>query len=69
MIKLRIKEQAEKRGIMNASQLQKALRDYSPNVYKWFNNDLTAFKIESIDRLCKVLKCTPNDLIEFQPDK
>lgn len=68
MIRLRIKEMAEKRGITTAYQLQKAANVPPSAAAKWFKNDLKSIGIETLDLLCKVLECTPNDLLEFQND-
>lgn len=56
---------AQQNGIMTAYQLQKAC-DVQPSLAaKWYRNDLKMIGIDSLDRLCKVLKVTPNDLLQF----
>lgn len=66
VIKVRIKEVAEDRGIMTAYQLQK-LCDVHPSLAaKWFKNDLKMIGIDSLDLLCRKLNCTPNDLLAIE---
>jgi putative transcriptional regulator len=69
MITVTIREQAQKRGITTAYQLQKAA-DVSPSVaQKWYSNILERIEIESLDKLCRVLKCKPNDLFRYEADE
>ncbi len=68
MIKITIREMAEKRGITTAYQLQKALEVQPSMAAKWWRNDLEKIGINTLDRLCTVLKCKPNDLLRFEPD-
>lgn len=37
--------------------------------YKFLRNDVHVVRVEHIELLCKVLKCTPNDLFRYIPDK
>jgi DNA-binding Xre family transcriptional regulator len=68
MIKVRIKEVAESRGITTAYQLQKATGVYPSMALKWFKNDLKAVDLKTLNLLCRVLKCQPEDLLEYTPD-
>lgn len=69
MIIVSIREMAEKRGITTAYQLQKAM-DVSPSLAaKWWRNDMKMIGIDTLDRLCKLLKCRPNDILRFGPDE
>lgn len=34
-----------------------------------FRGQVTFIKLEHLERLCLLLKCTPNDLLEWTPDK
>lgn len=68
MIRVRIKEVAQTFGINNAYQLQNFTGFYpdkSANLWKgeWKRSDL-----ETLNTLCNLFKCTPNDLLEFTPD-
>jgi DNA-binding Xre family transcriptional regulator len=68
MITVAIKEQAEKRGITTAYQLQKATGVQPSMAAKWWKNDLEKIGIKTLDLLCTVLKCRPNDLLKYEPD-
>lgn len=68
MITVTIKEQAEKRGITTAYQLQKAAGVQPTVAARWFRNDLKMIGMDSLDRLCTILKCKPNDLLRYEPD-
>ncbi len=63
VIKIRIREVAESRGITTAYQLQKLTGVQATVAAKWYKNDLKLIAIETIDLLCKKLDCTPNDLL------
>jgi DNA-binding Xre family transcriptional regulator len=66
MITVTIREQCEKRGITTAYQLQKAA-EVSPSVaQKWYSNQLERVEIGTLDKLCRVLKCKPNDLFKYE---
>jgi len=68
MVTVAIREMAEKRGITTAYQLQKAVGVQPTVAARWFKNDLKMIGIDSLDRLCTVLKCKPNDLLRYEPD-
>jgi DNA-binding Xre family transcriptional regulator len=68
MVIVAIREQAEKRGITTAYQLQKATGVQPSMAAKWWKNDLEKIGIKTLDTLCKVLKCKPNDLLKYEPD-
>ena len=69
MIKVKIREVAEKHGIKKAYQLQKLtgfLPSKAANLWKaeWQLADL-----ETLNTLCNLFGCTPNDILEFTPDE
>jgi len=66
MITVTIREQAEKRGITTAYQLQKAANVQPSVAAKWFKNELKMIGVESLDTLCRVLRCKPNDLFKYE---
>ena len=33
------------------------------------NGKAKAVKVETLDKLCQILECTPGDLLEYRPDK
>ncbi|MDX6498995.1 MAG: Cro/C1-type DNA-binding domain [Blastocatellia bacterium] len=67
MIRTHVQEISKKRGITNAYQLQKAL-DVSPSVAaKLWSDDFELISKTSLERLCRVLKTSPGELITFKP--
>ncbi len=69
VIKIRIREVAESKGITTAYQLQKLTGVQATVAAKWYKNDLKSIGIESLNLLCKKLNCSPNDLLDYTPDK
>jgi DNA-binding Xre family transcriptional regulator len=67
MVTVRIKEVAMERGITTAYQLQKAAAVQPSLAAKWYRNDLKSIGIETLDLLCRVLNCMPNDLLQYEP--
>jgi DNA-binding Xre family transcriptional regulator len=68
MIRTHIREMAEKKGIATAYQLQKAL-EVSPSVAaRLWSDDFELISKTSLDRLCKLLNCSPSKLISFESD-
>lgn len=68
MITTRIKEIAEKRGITNAYQLQKATELPPSMAARLFRDEVDMIALRTLDRLCATLKCKPNDLLKYEPD-
>lgn len=67
MIIVGIKEQAEKRGITTAYQLQKAL-EISPTIAaRLWRGDFDKIGMITLDRLCRVLRCQPAKLLRYVP--
>lgn len=68
MIVITIKERAAKYGITNAHQLQKAM-DISPTIAaRLWREDFKKIGMDTLDRLCSVLRCQPDRLFRFVPD-
>jgi DNA-binding Xre family transcriptional regulator len=59
---------AEKRGITTAYQLQKATGVQPSMAAKWWRNDLQMIGISTLNLLCGVLKCKPNDILRYEAD-
>jgi excisionase family DNA binding protein len=68
MIKVKIKEIAEKNGVTTAYQLQKKLGIQPSLAAKWYRNDLKMIGIESLNSLCAAFNCTPNDILIYVVD-
>lgn len=67
MITPTIKAMAGKRGIENANQLTKAL-SVSPDLgARLWREDFQRIDLTTLDKLCRVLKCKPNDLFRYEP--
>lgn len=68
MIEVKIREVAARNNVKNAYQLQK-ITGFSPskaaNCWKsgWQLADLN-----TLNTLCNIFKCTPNDILKFTPD-
>jgi DNA-binding Xre family transcriptional regulator len=65
MIATHINEICLKRGIETAYQLQKAMGIHPSPAYALFNDSVKMISLETLDRLCKVLKTTPAKLLTF----
>ena len=37
-------------------------------IQRLYNDQVKSVEIETIDRLCNALDCTPNDILKFTPD-
>lgn len=68
MIQVRLKEVALSRGIRTAYQLEKLLDCGSSAAYRIFAGDWTRVDLKTLNALCNVLECTPNDILEYRPD-
>jgi DNA-binding Xre family transcriptional regulator len=68
MIKVNIKEIAEKNGITTAYQLQKKLGIQPSLAAKWYKNDLKMIGFDSLNTLCKAFKCLPSDILIYVAD-
>lgn len=67
MIELRIRQIAQKAGITNAHRLQLAV-GLSPDVsQRLWKGDWEKISKETMEKLCKALKCKPGDLFTYQP--
>lgn len=69
MIVVRIREVAKKRGIKNAYQLQKETGFHPSMAANLWKSEWEKSDLRTLNTLCNVLKCTPNDLLEFIPDE
>jgi DNA-binding Xre family transcriptional regulator len=68
MIKVTIRERAEKCGITTAYQLQKAM-EVSPTIAaRLWRGDFDKLGMVTLNRLCRVLRCQPDKLFRHVPD-
>jgi DNA-binding Xre family transcriptional regulator len=69
MIKSKIKELAESKGIKNAHQLG-VLIDVTPNVSaRLWKDDFTQIGKVTLDKLCSALNCNVGDLLVYLSEK
>lgn len=55
----------EKRNVTKYFLTEK--KGFSPNTITCLRNN-ASITMYTLERLCKILKCTPNDIVEFLPD-
>lgn len=65
MVYLNIKEILKKKG-KTKYWLIKNMEGGYQNISAMMNNETTGIKFETIDKLCRILECTPNDLFKFK---
>ncbi len=63
MIKVRIKEMAIKKDFTTAYKLQKAMNLQPAHAYKLFSNNIKMIGLDTLDKLCEILDCSPSDLL------
>lgn len=61
MLKVKIKEVAESRGLTNAYQLQKTVDLYPSVAARLWNNDFKQISLETLDKLCIALDADVSD--------
>ncbi|MCF0130165.1 MAG: helix-turn-helix transcriptional regulator [Pseudobutyrivibrio sp.] len=54
---------------MSVTELSEKLEITMANVSILKNGKAKAVKVETLDKLCQILECTPGDLLEYRPDK
>ena len=68
MIKKHVREVAERRGIKNAHGLQIALEVSPTAAAKLWNGKFEMIGLVTLDKLCRVLRCKPGDLLKYEQD-
>lgn len=64
MVTIKIREVAEKRGITNAYQLQKALSTLPGTAARLWRSEMKMISLDTIDNLCAAFDCEPGDLFQ-----
>lgn len=54
---------------MSVTELSERLDITMANVSILKNNKAKAIKVETLDKICKILDCQPGDLLEYVPDE
>lgn len=67
-IRCNLKKVLEDQGLNPTRAARMAGLDYRV-VRKWVNDSANQFSREALDNLCRVLDCTPADLLEYIPEK
>lgn len=68
MIEIKIQEAAKKAGVETGYQLHKVTGFHVTMCYRLWAGDWKQSDLKTLNTLCNVLKCTPNDILEFTPD-
>jgi DNA-binding Xre family transcriptional regulator len=63
MITIHVRAPAAAVGIINAHQLKKATGLGLATVYTLWGESITRIEFETLDKLCRVFKCSPNDVL------
>lgn len=66
MIRLRVLDILEERNLTKY-WLCKNIEISYQNLNKMVNNETQSIRYENIEKLCRILECTPDDLFEFSP--
>jgi DNA-binding Xre family transcriptional regulator len=66
-IKFKIDTVAKRRGIKNAYGLQEALKCSPTLAARLWKNSFKQIGIETIERLCDLFDCSPQDLFDYKP--
>lgn len=69
MIKVKIREIAENHNITTAYQLQVFTGFYPDKAAYLWKGDMKRADLGTLNTLCNLFKCTPNDILEFTPDE
>ena len=68
MIKLLVKEVAEREGIRNALDLAKRADLHYQTVYSLWRGESKQIGLETIEKLCRALGVRPGQLFQLEPD-
>jgi DNA-binding Xre family transcriptional regulator len=68
-IKFKISEVAESHGFANAFALQKALECSPTLAARLWKGNFKQIGIETIERLCDLFQCVPQDLFDYESAK
>ncbi len=67
MIRSRLHEIAKEHGVNNAYQFQKLTGFPNSMAYALWQKEWKLVHLKTLDTLCSLFDCTPNDLLEFTP--
>ena len=69
MIKIRVREAAERRGYTSAYQLRVALGVSPSLAARLWKGEFEKIGIGTLDKLCALLECQPNQLLRYVAEK
>ena len=61
-MRLNIKDKMAEKGL-NKNQLAKLTQINYPNICKIYDGETTNIRFETMEALCRVLECTPNEIL------
>lgn len=68
MVRIKIREIAEKKGINNPFQLMKVTGLNYAQCHLYWNSQPKQIGVEALNRLCMALGVTPGEIFEFESD-
>lgn len=68
MIKVLVKEVAEREGIRNALELSRRAGLHYQTVYSLWRGESKQIGLETIEKLCRALGVRPGQLFQLEPD-
>jgi DNA-binding Xre family transcriptional regulator len=68
VVRIKIRELAERKGISNPFQLMKATGLNYAQCYLYWNGEPKQLGVDAINRLCMAFAITPGQLFEFERD-
>lgn len=67
-MKFKVEELMKKRGFETQLSLAEAAGIHPTRIGPIIHGTVRRIDVETLDKLCRSLKCQPNDLIEYIPD-
>ena len=68
MVRLKVFEVMAQKGFRTRLALSEATGIHRSNLGKVVNGDVSAIRLDTLDKLCAALGCQPGDLLEHTPD-
>ena len=69
MVRTKIRDLAEKRGLTTAYQLQKAANLSPSMAARLYRDEVDMIALRTVDSLCTALACKPGDLFDYVAEK
>lgn len=65
MLRNKVFEQMAKQGIRTRKALAEKVGLTEPNIGKIVSGDIKGIRLDTLEALCRVLNCQPNELFEY----